>query len=244
VIDWTGHPNFIGELLRTIGPLSATITDIFAWMPQGTDSPSEARLDEIGPKWIPNVAAWSELQSWWLRYHAGANTPNWDIAVGCSLEQRPGLILVEAKANWPELGIAGKALPQSASQRSRENHEHIGRAIDQARLAWQSIDKRVEFSRVSHYQLANRLAFTWKLASFGIPVVLLYLGFTGDEGLRADVGPPFADDADWQAAFTAYIRTIFPTDLLDKRVGFSQAPAWVMSRSRPVMEISPSHVKE
>jgi hypothetical protein len=32
----------------------------------------------------------------------------------------------------------------------------------------------------SHYQLANRLASAYKVASAGIPVVLLYLGFTGD----------------------------------------------------------------
>jgi hypothetical protein len=244
VIDWTGHPHFLNELLESIGPISASISDIAAWMPRGADNPSEARLDEIGAKWIPGSAARSEIQSWWLRHHAGANTPNWDIAVACSIEERQGLILVEAKANWPELGIAGKSLPDNASQKSRDNHEHIGRAIDQARTEWQGIDKRVEISRDSHYQLANRLAFTWKIASVGIPVVLLYLGFTGDEGLRAAVGLPFADDADWHAAFTAYIRGIFPTDLLNKRVVFDQTPAWVMSRSRPVIEISPSRVSE
>ena len=55
----------------------------------------------------------------------------------------------------------------------------------------------VRLDRDSHYQLANRLAFKWKLATLGIPVVLLY--FTGrDEGI-ADAGEPILDDAHWQA---------------------------------------------
>ncbi len=243
VIDWTGRPSFLGELRQTIGSLPLSIGGRFAWMPRGADNPTEARLEEFGPKWIPDLPAWIEIQSWWLRYRRRANTPNWDIAVGCQVDQRPGLILVEAKANWPELGIGGKKLPRNASQRSRENHEHIGHAIDQACLGWQGIDKRVRFTRDSHYQLANRLAFTWKLASLGFPIVLLYLGFTGDEGLRAEVGPPFSNDEDWRKAFAEYIQDIFPTDLLDKRVEFNQAPVWVIARSRPVMEISASRLQ-
>jgi hypothetical protein len=75
-------------------------------------------------------------------------------------------------------------------------------------------------------------------------VVLLYLGVTGGEGLRAEVGHPFSDEADWHAVFTAYIRGIFPTDLLNKRVVLDQTPAWVMPRSRPVIEIFPSRPSE
>jgi hypothetical protein len=243
VIDWTGKASFLNDLRQTIGPLSLSIGGGFTCMPRGADSPKEARLEEFGPHWIPDLAAWTEIQSWWLRYRRRANTPNWDIAVGCQIDQRPGLILVEAKANWPELGIDGKKLPRNASQRSRENHEHIGRAIDQACSAWQSIDKRVKFTRDSHYQLANRLAFTWKLATLGFPIVLLYLGFTGDEGLRAEVGPPFSSDEDWRKAFAEYIQNIFPADLLDKRVEFTQVPVWVIARSRSVIEISASRLQ-
>ncbi len=207
-------------------------------MPRGADSPREARLEEFGPKWLPGNPAWSELQRWWLRHPHGANTPNWDIALGCMIEGRPGLILVEAKANWPELGLAGKTLANDASPNSRENHDQIGRAIDEAQQGWQRVDQRVRFSRDSHYQLANRLAFTWKLAMLGIPVVLIYLGFTGDEGIRADAGAPFADAADWRAAFAGYTRSIIPLELLDRRIDLGPAPAWLTLQSRAVMEVS------
>ncbi len=43
------------------------------------------------------------LRKWWLVHERGANTPNWDIAAGCEIEGKTGVILVEAKANVPEL---------------------------------------------------------------------------------------------------------------------------------------------
>ena len=72
----------------------------------------------------------------------------------------------------------------------------------------------------------------------GIPVVLIYLGFTGDEGIRADAGVPFVDAADWRAAFSGYTRDIIPLDLLDRRIDLGPAPAWLTLQSRAVMEVS------
>ena len=75
---------------------------------------------------------WSPLRSWWLAHEGGANTPNWDIGAACEIEGTPGLILVEAKANVPELSVAGKAIDAAASPASVANHERIGRAIEEA----------------------------------------------------------------------------------------------------------------
>jgi hypothetical protein len=188
---------------------------------------------------MPGLTVWGDLRDWWLKHKRGANTPNWDIALGCTIEGRPGLILVEAKANWPELGTGGKLLDPKASEKSRDNHNQIGVAIDQACAGWKRIDPRVSIARDSHYQLANRLAFTWKLATLGIPVVLMYLGFLGDEGIRADAGAPFADDQDWQRAFSEYASGVVPLDLFGRRLDFGAAPVWLLSRSRPVLEQSP-----
>lgn len=241
ILDWTGLPSFREELAEFLALESVRFLSTTPLMPQGIKASAEARLETFGPRWLPGHSVWTALSDWWLYHKVGANTPNWDMALGCEIEGRPGLIMVEAKANWPELGTGGKALSRNATEKSRDNHQRIGHAIDEACTGWCSLDERVAIVRDSHYQLANRLAFTWKLATLGIPVVLLYLGFTGDEGIR-DVGQPFTDDFEWQQAFERYIKDIFPTDLVNKRLEIESVPVWLLSRSRPVIEISGSRV--
>ena len=148
-------------------------------------------------------------------------------------------MLVEAKANWPELSRAGKELSSSASARSHENHHQIGAAIAEASVGLQQIDPGFAISRDSHYQLANRLAYSWKLAKLEIPVVLLYLGFTGDGGI-SDVGAPFNDGEEWSAAFRTYAADAVPPDMINRRLDVAGTPMWVMVRSRPVLEGSSS----
>jgi hypothetical protein len=249
VLDWTGRPSFLAELETLLAPVPVCFADA-KFMPRGESAPTEARLENVGPDWIQNAKVWKELEDWWLLHKEGANTPNWDIAAVCEIEGKPGLVLVEAKANWRELSIAGKPLARDASRKSRENHDHIGGAIQEACEGWQRSDERVSIARDSHYQLANRLAFTWKLADLGIPVVLLYLGFTGDEGIR-DAGLPFADDDDWQRAFAEHAEGVVPVELFDAQRKGESTPVWLVLRSRPVIEASPpsapchrAHTKE
>lgn len=90
----------------------------------------------------------------------------------------------------------------------------------------------------SHYQLANRAAFTWKLASLGIPTVLVYLGFTGDSGI-VDAGDPFTDEAAWRAEVQRYSGGVVPSELFEAPIETDGARAWVLVRARPVTEVSP-----
>jgi len=71
----------------------------------------------------------------------------------------------------------------------------------------------------------------------GFPAILLYLGFTGDEGIR-NVGEPFMSDADWQEAFSQYVSGTFPMNLFNKRLQIDTTPVWLISRSRPIIEMS------
>jgi hypothetical protein len=93
-----------------------------------------------------------------------ANTPNWDIAISCEVEGQAGLILVEAKANVPELRDGKKPLGDKASQNSQDNHNHVGKAIEQARVALHKQLPGIRLSRDRCYQLSNRIAFAWRLA--------------------------------------------------------------------------------
>lgn len=239
VLDWTARKSFLTELEQLLAPCPVQFSAETKFMPKGVKAPAEARLYSFGPSWLPGNPAWAAIEDWWLCHKGAANTPNWDIAVGCEIEDDQGLVLVEAKANWPELGTGGKSIAEKASSNSRANHDRIGAAVEEACAGWRLLDDRVSISRDSHYQLANRLAFTWKLASLGIPVVLLYLGFTGDEGIR-DAGEPFADGAGWQNAFGKYVSNTIPIELFDKRLEVGSTPMWLMSRSQPVIEVSPA----
>lgn len=235
ILDWSGRSTFVAEFAALLHGLPVEFRSQSVVLPRGHAAPDEARLDTFGPAWPPDDSARAQLAEWWLIHPKGANTPNWDILVTCEIEGRPGLVLVEAKANGPELSRAGKALRKDVSRASMDNHAHIGTAILQATAGWRTVDPRVTLSRDSHYQLANRLAFTWKLATLGIPVVLMYLGFTGDVGLRGF----FPDRRAWDDALQDYLEGVFPRDQLECRVVFNGTPCWVLARGREVLEPSP-----
>lgn len=196
-------------------PTGAVVRAGDTWRPRSRQDPAEARLEKFGPWALPDAIDWRGVRTWWLAHSRGANTPNWDVAASCSVGGRPGIILMEAKANRRELNPGGKswfagrsadaawAQTERPSLRSRENHARIGAAISEARDALRPRFPELAISRDTHYQLSNRVAFAWRLASLGLPTVLVYLGFTGDEGIR-DVGEPFADAGAWADVFAEY----------------------------------------
>jgi hypothetical protein len=239
VLDWCEQPRFIPELLALAEPSNPRVSAKSMWMPLGYDEANEAELGSFGPLYLPDSLVWAQLRRWWLKHERGAKTPTWDIVLGCELEGDPGLILVEAKANRKELKIEGKLLDDDVSDNSRDNHAQIGSAIENACTGLRSIHKDINLSRDSHYQLANRLAFTWKLATLGVPTVLIYLGFYGDSGIR-DVGEPFADAEDWKRTFEAHAAPSGIPLVCERKLDCGAAPAWVFVRARAALQISPS----
>lgn len=237
VLDWTDGAEFCVELLNLLQPIDVRVSARSSWMPRGYGFVREARLESFGPAALPHPTVWQELRGWWLARERGANTPNWDIALSCEIEGRPGLALVEAKANVPEMSYSGKTLNETASPASRENHERIGYAIEEACAALRVVDPRTAISRDTHYQLSNRVAFAWKLASLGIPTVLVYLGFWGDHGI-IDAGEPIRDPAHWCEAFANYAHSTVPGELFERRIDCGAAPTWFIVRSRPVIQPS------
>jgi len=238
VLDWVEQPRFLPELLALVEPVHCRVTPASLWQPLSYRSTAEARLEQFGPKAIPGHSAWPTIRSWWLKHAKGANTPNWDIALSCEVEGIPGFILVEAKANVPELSDAPKRPEKQPSAASEENQIQIAAAIAEARLALQRTLPGICIDRDKHYQLSNRIAFVWKLASMGIPTVLVYLGFTGDTGIR-DAGEPFRDDKHWQGIFSEHLASVCPSPVIDRRMDMGSASFWILARSRPILEISP-----
>jgi hypothetical protein len=236
VLDWTSHPEFLRQLKDLLRPVEVQFPEDAEWMPRGHTAPQEARLESFGPRAYPESPVWPKLESWWLRHTAGANTPNWDIALACRIEGTPGLVLVEAKANVPELSDAAKSLASNASANSQENHQRITAALAEASEALGGASSGVRLSVAHSYQLSNRLAFAWRLASWGLPVALVYLGFTGDEEIRS-VGEPLRDNAHWNEVFASHLEAVAPRAWVNQRLTTDSSPFWVLARSMPVSSI-------
>lgn len=234
VLDWVESPGFLAELREIVEPVDVEFPTPVTFRPTGYRDAGEVELDRAHATFPVLRPVHSELCDWWLRHRRGARTPTWDLVVGCEIERTPGLVLVEAKANSAELKAEGVAPAVASSKNSLENRDQIRAAIASARLGLSNRGFKTDLSADRHYQLANRVAFMWKLASLGVPVVLIYLGFTGDMGI-ADVGAPFEDEAAWQKAFRKHAEGVIPLGMLEDRLDLGAAPAWLLVRSRGVI---------
>ena len=203
------------RLTQLVGLSNVKVSAGDNWMPWGKPikkedgswdkTPTiEARLDKANCLVYPEIR--NQLREWWLCH--GGNTPNWDIASTCSIEDKRGVILVEAKAHSQELDVKGKSLKRTASKNSKENHERIDKAIAEAnrKLRSETGKKAWNISRDSHYQLSNRFAWSWKLASLGVPVVLVYLGFLNACDMDSPSTTLFNSKTEWKRVLKGYCK--------------------------------------
>jgi hypothetical protein len=234
VLDWVDSPGFLKDLNNmTEGVANVSASD--CWMPKGHADPDEATFckgcDGI---LIPEMSRL--LRDWWLAVPRSANEPNWDFCTtaACNSSREKGLILIEAKAHARELRNeeGGKRLDDKSNM---NNHDQIGRAIEESRLALSQLMPGVAISRDSHYQCSNRIAFAWKLASEGIPTALVYLGFTGDTGIpKSD--EPLEDASHWKRVAEHHITSVLPREMIGKRIDAKgMAPLWCFIRSLPCL---------
>jgi hypothetical protein len=133
----------------------------------------------------------------------GANIPNWDLACEAHYHgNRPALVLAEAKAHVKEFTDGGRGHGSDNADNRR-----IAGAIQEASDELSRHAPGVKISSDSWYQFSNRVAFAWKLASHGIPTVLVYLGFLGDKGISTE---SFRDHDHWRETVLNSAREIFP----------------------------------
>lgn len=234
VLDWIdgaggSFPASMNELLK---PTGALVFESSKRMPEGWRSTDEACLGRQCRDLIHPTLN-QTLNRWWL-VNPG-NAPNWDLICTAQFpDSRPGLVLVEAKANVPEFmdGIKGSGVTDP------ENSRQIAQAIEEARSALSAHESGVKLSRDRWFQVSNRLAFAWKLASEGMPTVLMYLGFTGDEGIR-DRGEPLKDDQAWRTLVMAE-QDVIPPTLWERKILVGDTPLWFLIRSRECIRPSPT----
>jgi hypothetical protein len=175
------------------------------WQPRGLLDGDEVRLGETMQFLTTDHR--EQLTDWWLAERRRANTPNWDIVSTCRVGAATGLVLVEAKAHSAELHRDGKA------PGNLRNDERIREAISEANSALGGPRAGWRLSSTTHYQLCNRFAWAWKVASFGVPVILVYLGFLQ----AAEMDGGFSDHAAWRDCLTEHAGDVVPQDVWDRR---------------------------
>jgi hypothetical protein len=190
------------RLTRLIALDGVQVTAANLVMPRGFLHKDEAKLGET-PGFLSDDHR-EQVTNWWLKVRRGANTPNWDIVANATILDRPGLVLVEAKAHANELDKAGKPFKQGKT--NGDNHAQIAAAIKEASLSLDTILPGWNLSRDSHYQLSNRFAWSWKIASLGVPVVLIYLGFLNADEMRC----PLRNAREWADLVWQYSRGRIP----------------------------------
>lgn len=214
-----GSPDAVAARLTALVEPFASVTPSDRWMPQGFEQTAEATLPEAERLLQADVRL--ELKRWWLAVASNTTrTPNWDVACTCTIEGKAGIVLIEAKARDKELikeETGRKNLEAPVSGSARRNLLRIEWAIRDASVALaEDTGLPWALSRDWNYQMSNRFAWAWKLASLGIPVVLVYLGLLNASEM-CDQGNPLVDAADWRNVVKHHSKTLFPSDVWDQR---------------------------
>ena len=81
-----------------------------------------------------------------------------------------------------------------------------------------------------HFQLANRFAWSWKLATLGVPVVLLYLGFLNAVEMK-DRGSPFEKDDDWRIALLEHCHGVIDVACWERTLDVGGTPLLPLIRT-------------
>lgn len=220
--------NKVADFLMNLVAPHAFVTPEHHWAPRGFVAPDEARLVDTEPHEFLSKSNRDLLTSWWLARPGRANTPNWDVVSTCLIGGRSGLILVEAKAHDGEFG------DDKCGATDPENVRSIDEALSEATAGWDALAPGFALSAKCRYQLSNRFAFAWKLASMGVPIVLVYLGFLHahemDDGNRILL----KDHAGWQQCVLAGSGATVPHNIWEKTFDVGGTPLTALIRSATV----------
>jgi hypothetical protein len=243
MLDWLESPQFLPTLRGFVETINFVIQDNAARRPRDRNDHRESVLVGRNEPFLSQSQR-DELCTWWVVHRRGAKLPTWDLVISASdASGRPALVLIEAKAHAIELSKSGKAWPQrrkpEQQARSVDNHEKIGRAICEASVNLARTVPGILLSRDKSYQFANRIAFAWKLASLGIPIALIYLGFIGDGEIISHAEDCFRMSNDWQDAFRSHTAGHFPAEMHARKIDCGAASFWLLVRDMQVLRQSP-----
>ncbi|HLF53239.1 hypothetical protein [Flavobacterium sp.] len=232
MLDLIDSSDFITDINILLEEVGASISTSDTWIPKNSQNDKEAELKTFLTL-SHNTQLGAEIQNWWLEICTPqTRTPNWDLVSTCTINGKPGILLVEAKAHTQELngGSKGKSISEEASGNSKENHKKIGIAINEANTNLENVISGISISRDKCYQFSNRVAHAWWLANQGIPVVLLYLGFLNSEDMR-DKYKVFNSHKDWEDCFINHTKKVGAASIINTTINCGKSSFITICRS-------------
>lgn len=149
---------------------------------------------------------------WWIAFKG--NRPTWDLICHVEIDEKPGLLIVEAKAHYGEMSEKDcKSAADTKNDRSVANDLSIRLRLTEASLGLSELGLgSFRLSADHDYQLSNRLAYLHKLAIDGVPTILMYVGWIGSpDWLTAD---PLVDESAWTEAVKGHFSRIGPWEFV------------------------------
>lgn len=218
MLDLACSSSFATIVNRLLNGTGAQLADPCCQHPKGRGSRVEWTETDV-EKYLRTQRHQSGIvvdPEWWFPYKTNLNRrPMWDMFCHLLVKGKPGLLLVEAKAHLGELSeLDHKSPPDPKSARARANDYCVRLRLCEASLGLTDLGiGRFRLSADSHYQLSNRLAYLWKLASDGVPVILLYLGWLKSPDWPKD---PFRDARHWEQIVVDHMKTVAPKEFIGR----------------------------
>ncbi len=254
ILDWLEHPDdLFGEIRKWLEPTDIILADkpdhyrpkscrdssestlVDADTESCRDS-SESTLVDADTEFLTSPQK-QELKNWWLAHPDRGKLPTWDLVIKASTKASNGgetaLVLVEAKAHAGEFSDKGKYKNLHASDNSDNNTDRIKKVLSDVNVRLSSsTNGSLCLSTEYYYQFGNRIAFAWKLASMGIPVGLIYLGFLGDIKISKTA---FMNREGWMTTFRPCLEKCgFPEEKLGQAMYCGKSPFWLLSACLPI----------
>jgi len=220
--------DIVAEFLTELVKPHAQVVAESVWIPRGMLAPREAELGKA--KEFLSDRQRTKAINWWLADpQPNTRIPNWDVVSNCTVKGRPGLVLVEAKSHLSELREG------DSSKAKGENRKKIEDALAKADEKLNELISGWKLDAHSHYQLSNRFAWAWNVASMGVPVVLVYLGFLNAREMITDARQVFHSAKDWEDRVRNYSNGVVPSSMWNGVVWVNeQTPLHALIRAAEV----------
>lgn len=229
--DLVVAPDYLTKFEALLGQHGLPVTDIVCWHPNRYDSREYTVSLFLKSCWTVMADQLEDLNQWWVRH--GGKTPTWDLLCLGQVDGKPGIVLVEAKAHLGEMN-SPKGRSKSNPKKSAENWTQIQGRMKDALTALGTTGADALSLGGEHYQFVNRLTWAHKLANDGLPVVLVYLGFTDDRCWPKD---PIVSGS-WRKAVASHAQGVLPIGFDDRAHEFGKGKLWFRTVEMPVPDAS------